>query len=63
VTHCTGQHANFEHWIKQRCADYAAGSDAADTAAADDASLPNEFLRWVTLLQAFSTPDSAVQLW
>ncbi|DBA78746.1 TPA: hypothetical protein ACH3X1_008655 [Trebouxia sp. C0004] len=41
-----GQHAGFEHWIKQRCADYAAGSDAADIAAADNASLPSEFCRW-----------------
>ncbi|KAL0018977.1 hypothetical protein WJX79_002006 [Trebouxia sp. C0005] len=42
-----GQHANCERWIKQRCADYAAGSRAADTAAADDASLPDKFCRWV----------------
>ncbi len=53
--HCTGQHAKFEHWIKQQCADYAAGSDAADTVAADDAILPSKLFRWVSLLQAFST--------
>ena len=60
--HCTGQYANFEHWIKQQCADYAAGSDAADTAATDDASLSKEFCRWVSLLQAFGTLAAAVQL-
>ena len=62
MMHCTGQCAKFEHWIKQQCADYAAGSDAADTAAADDAVLPSKLFRWVSLLQAFSTLDSAVQL-
>ncbi len=60
--HCTGQHAKFEHWIKQQCADYAAGSDAADTVAADDAILPSKLFRWVSLLQVFSTIDPAVQL-
>lgn len=42
-----GQCAKFEHWIKQQCADYAAGSDPADTAAADDAVLPSKLFRWV----------------
>ena len=62
MVHCTGQYAKFEHWIKQQCADYAAGSHAADTAAADDAILHSKLSRWVSLLQAFSTPDSAAQL-
>ena len=62
MMHCTGQYARFEHWIKQQCVDYSAGLDAADTAAADDAILPSKLFRWVSLLQAFSTLVSAVQL-